>query len=80
MVFRPDDRQLPPSRGRKVLEFKPDGTVEELAPGPDDRPVKVTGTWRVTKPGTIVIASERAAIPRRILRVVELSEVVLKLS
>jgi hypothetical protein len=45
MVFRPADRPLPPSRGRTSLEFRPDGTYVESAPGPVDVPESSTGSW-----------------------------------
>ena len=45
MVFRPADRPLPPARGRTSLEFRPDGTYVESAPGPVDVPESSTGSW-----------------------------------
>jgi hypothetical protein len=37
-VFRRTDVELPPSRGRSILEIGGDLAVLEIAPGPDDRP------------------------------------------
>ena len=45
MVFRPSSHPLPPSRGRLVLDLRPDGTSVERAPGPTDAPVDTEGRW-----------------------------------
>ena len=37
-VYRPADWAFPPARGRRGLEFRPDGKMLVLGPGPDDRP------------------------------------------
>ena len=47
MVFRPADREFPPSRGRMRFELLPDGTFVESAPGPTDAPEKRAGTWEM---------------------------------
>lgn len=46
-VYRPASHPLPPSRGRRAFELRPDGTYGESAPGPTDRPQESDGTWRV---------------------------------
>src|SRR5438445_644552 len=46
-TFRPDDRQVPASRGRSSFELKPDGQLVFSGPGPDDRHQITTGTWRL---------------------------------
>jgi hypothetical protein len=46
MVYRPAGGSLPPARGRTSLEFRPDGTYVESAPGPVDAPeTAATGSW-----------------------------------
>jgi hypothetical protein len=52
-VYRPADHPFRPSRRpRRGLEFRADGTVVELRPGPDDRPRPVaTGRWEATPDG-----------------------------
>jgi hypothetical protein len=47
MVFRPERHPLPPSRGRRSLDLRSDGTFGERRPGPDDRPEERGGTWSV---------------------------------
>jgi len=36
---------LPPSRGRRMLEFLPGGELREGGPGPDDRRRWQAGSW-----------------------------------
>lgn len=45
LVFRGQDRELPPSRGRTAFTLKPDGVVEVVGPGPDDRRQASSGRW-----------------------------------
>lgn len=67
-VFRPADRELPPSRGRAALELRPDGELVETQPGPTDVPAEGSGTWSVD--GGILVLS-RAGERERRLRVVD---------
>jgi len=46
-VFRPASHAFPPSRGRRALDLRPDGTYVESAPGPTDRPEEAGGTWKL---------------------------------
>lgn len=45
MVFRPAGTPLPPSRGRAVFEFRPDGTFVEGMPGATDASERASGHW-----------------------------------
>jgi hypothetical protein len=45
MVFRPRSHPLPPSRGRRSLDLRPDGSYEETSPGPVDVPEASGGRW-----------------------------------
>jgi hypothetical protein len=45
LVFRPASYPFPPSRGRRSLQLRPDGTYLERAPGPVDVPVESEGSW-----------------------------------
>lgn len=47
LVFVRSGTDLPPSRGRTVLTFRPDGALVVGAPGPDDRPSDAAGSWRL---------------------------------
>jgi hypothetical protein len=44
-VYRPAGFAFPLSRGRDGLEFRPDGTVVVMDPGPDDRGRTIMGSW-----------------------------------
>lgn len=45
-VYRPDDFDFPPARGRGGIEFRDDGTFVEWTPGRADAPEAFEGTWR----------------------------------
>jgi hypothetical protein len=47
LVFHPASRPVSPSRGRTGFSLAPDGTMSLIAPGRDDRPALVSGTWQV---------------------------------
>lgn len=47
MVFRPGRFEFPPSRGRLSFTLEPDGAAGVDSPGPTDRPVSQSGTWRI---------------------------------
>jgi hypothetical protein len=42
-VYRPAGSELPPARGRRGIEFRPDGELLVYAPGPADRPTASPG-------------------------------------
>ena len=44
-VFRPSDHPFPPSRGRRCLDLRRDGSLLETRAGADDRAVKSRGRW-----------------------------------
>ena len=44
-VFRPSDHPLPPSRGRRCLDLRRDGSLLETRPGADDRAEGTRGRW-----------------------------------
>jgi hypothetical protein len=43
-VYRPAGYDLPPARGRRAIEFRPDGELLVYGPGPDDRPTAAPGS------------------------------------
>lgn len=48
-VYRPADRELPPSRGRTAFTLRPDSTAAAGLPGPTDRGIRTDdGTWSLT--------------------------------
>lgn len=46
-VFRPSDYNFPPSRGRRGFEIRRNGQFILYEIGPDDRPVKKVGEFKV---------------------------------
>ena len=55
LVFRPADREFPPSRGRMKFELKANGTYLESRPGPTDVPEEHAGKWQLEKGETLVL-------------------------
>ncbi|HOW64668.1 MAG TPA: hypothetical protein P5186_00245 [Candidatus Paceibacterota bacterium] len=51
MVLRPPDYAFPRARGRNEYLLEENGTLVAQVPGPADRPVTVTGKWRVSQDG-----------------------------
>ena len=44
-VYRPSGYELPPARGRRGLEFRRDGELLVIGPGPADKPEASPGRW-----------------------------------
>ncbi len=68
MVFRPATAKLPPARGRRGLDLKPDGSYAELRPGPDDRPEERSGRWGVE--GDWLVVETEGGASRSAMRIV----------
>jgi hypothetical protein len=45
LIYRPAGYDLPPARGRRGLEFRPDGELVVIGPGPADKPEAAAGHW-----------------------------------
>jgi hypothetical protein len=71
-VFRHDDHAFPPSRGRRCLELRADGSLRETRAGADDRAVKRRGRWSYDGERLRLFADTRARTPERELDVVAL--------
>ncbi len=69
MIFRPAEREFPPSRGRMRFELLPNGTFLESSPGPTDAPEQRGGTWEMTA-GKLVLDSDQAPEGRRELEII----------
>lgn len=76
-VYRPLGFQFPLSRGRDWIEFRPDGTVQHLGSGPDDRSRALAGSWRSLDEDAVEVRQAPDAAPRR-MRVVVCDPQVLK--
>lgn len=63
-VFRLADFAFPPSRGRRGLDLRPDGSYAETAPGPTDRPESSLGTWDLDGDTLVLSPSDAAGSER----------------
>jgi hypothetical protein len=71
-VYRPDDHPLPPSRGRRCLELRRDGSLLETRPGADDRAVSARGRWTLAGDRLRLFGDAASRTPDRELEVVSL--------
>jgi hypothetical protein len=69
MVFRPETFKFPPSRGRASFELKPDGSLVEGGPGPDDRREARAGSWKLEGADTLAFYGPSQPGPSRLLRI-----------
>jgi hypothetical protein len=70
-VFRPASYKLPPARGRRSFELKPDGRLVTRDIGPDDRGVTTEGTWALE--GGDVLRMRLASGRERVYRIADAS-------
>lgn len=77
-VFRPEDHPFPPARGRRGMEFTPDGTFVDRPVGRGDAPGTVRGRWRQVGDRRVALSFEGGARPERILEIVRCDEDVLE--
>jgi hypothetical protein len=71
-VFRPEEHPLPPSRGRRHLDLRRDGSLVETRPGPDDRALAAPGRWTLEGGRLRLFRDAAARAPDRELEVVSL--------
>jgi hypothetical protein len=74
LVFRPSDHPLPPSRGRRSLDLRRDGTLVETRPGADDRAAASRGRWTLEGDRLRLIPDPEAHQPERELELVALAD------
>jgi len=69
-VYRPETEDVPLSRRpRRRLSLSTDGSARIVMPGPDDRLVETSATWR-KEGGELVVRTEGGPAPsRRVLRI-----------
>src|SRR3712207_8177156 len=58
-VYRPPDHDFPPARGRRGIEFAPDGSFTEWVIGRGDAPRAVPGRWRTAAAGEFEATTDR---------------------
>jgi hypothetical protein len=73
MVFRPEEFGFPPSRGRQVMELRPDGSLTERGPGPTDVPQESAGRWELADDELVLREGPGGGDPRA-LRVLQLDD------
>ena len=71
-VFRPSEHAFPPSRGRRCLDLRRDGSLLETHAGADDRAVTARGRWELDGRRLRLFADAAARTPDRELEVVKL--------
>jgi hypothetical protein len=75
-VYRPDDHPFPPARGRRGMEFAPDGIFVDHPLGRGDAPDAVPGRWRLVSDRHIALTFGGAR-PDRELEILRCDEDVL---
>ncbi|MFI6038959.1 hypothetical protein ACIBBD_33460 [Streptomyces sp. NPDC051315] len=76
-VFRPEDHPFPPARGRRGMEFAPDGSFADHPVGRGDAPDTVRGRWRAVGDRRVAVSFEGARAGR-VLEIVRCDEDVLE--
>lgn len=71
-VYRPDDHAFAPSRGRRCLDLRRDGSLVETRAGADDRAHATHGRWELAGRTLRLISDEAARSAARELEVVSL--------
>ncbi|HEY2946522.1 MAG TPA: hypothetical protein VGN09_29080 [Vicinamibacteria bacterium] len=69
MVFRPASFKFPPSRGRRSIDLRRDGTVGHGRPGPTDRRQHSSGRWEI-KGHALKLFPASGETPTETLRIV----------
>jgi len=65
-VYRPAGYELPPARGRRGLEFRPDGELVVYGPGPADKPQAASGHWEPAGEHRARVSLPQADEPREL--------------
>jgi len=73
-VYRPASYHFPPSRGRQSFELRPDGSLVEHGPSPDDRAQKSQGSWKLEGGDTLTFFTKTSSEPKRSMKIASLDE------
>jgi hypothetical protein len=57
LVYRGEDFDFPPARGRDGFLLHDDGTMQREGPGADDRVAQSPGTWEIQQGNHLVLQS-----------------------
>jgi hypothetical protein len=78
-AYRPSGYTLPPSRGRRGLEFKSGGEFIRYEIAPSDGPLPIPGTWEPVKGEKAIKINQKGDQPQNYrLEIVSLSDDLLK--
>lgn len=73
-VFRSMEYNFPPARGRNGFEFRPDGTLWWIGPGPSDRPQAERGTWELVQGDVLVLTTDKLSGKIQRVKVIDLQK------
>jgi hypothetical protein len=68
-IYRPEDYDFPPARGRTGYEFLPDGQAVYIGIASTDGSTETHGHWDVEAPDRVIVTMEDAGTQRTVLQV-----------
>jgi len=80
--YRPDGYDFPRSRGRKGIEFRPNGTFDYNYPGPTDVPMTDKGTWMRLSDKRIKVKfdeSRQGRVDEFIIEIISINDEIMKI-
>jgi hypothetical protein len=80
LVYRSDNYQFPPARGREGLEFREDGEFIQYRIGSTDRDLAVSGRWSLQETNTVEVHLSNQTTSSYTLRILECDEQILKVN
>ncbi|WFB06896.1 hypothetical protein LRS74_07440 [Streptomyces sp. LX-29] len=78
-VYRPTGYDFPLARGRRALEFTPDGTFVDHPIGRGDAPATAAGRWRTTDGRRFVASFGDSERPDREVEILHCDDTVLRI-
>lgn len=79
-VYRPDNYEFPRARGRKGIEFRPEGVFIDWEIGRTDAPHGINGHWEIEGSGRVRVSFEENIRPPRILEILQIDAEILKVN
>ena len=77
-VYRPVEYDFPPARGRRGVEFRPDGVFIDWEIGPTDASRGINGFWKVEDTGRVRVSFEGNIREPRIMEILQCDAGILK--
>lgn len=77
-VYRPEEYDFPPARGRGGIEFRPDGVFIDWEIGPTDATRGINGHWKMEGSGRVRVSFEGNVRPPQILEILQIDTGILK--